>query len=114
MIHQKLKVADIQVEDVADTETMKNGLQICSPKKSFIVLFSSPEEKQEWRNDFDGALQREKSKRDTFRVHAKTVSEADFRKSTIAPVWQPDVEAPRCTLCTKSFTVVNRRVDLCC
>lgn len=81
-----------RVKPVEDTLTLVNAIQITTTEeKSFVVFTDLPAEKEAWLKDF------------------KRLTEQANDLENSAPVWIPDNQAKNCMICTKGFTMVNRR-----
>lgn len=76
----------------------KYQIQIGSDKKSFVLLASSIEEKQEWLNAISRALEAYQTRLD------------NKRTNVLAPVWVQDSLVKNCTICGVKFTTLLRKV----
>ncbi|XP_064634564.1 pleckstrin homology domain-containing family F member 2-like isoform X1 [Lineus longissimus] len=93
-----IDLMDVKLKSLEDTDGLRNGWQIVSPKKSFAVYAATATEKSEWMAHINKCVQDLLAKGG----HSQT--------SDVSPVWIPDSEAPKCMLCKKvAFTVLQRR-----
>jgi len=111
-------------------DPLQNCFQIISPKKSFLVISKSREEKYQWMSAIMTAIDEEVKRKQTLARKEKTVRNLPWctcRSSRIgstngtqtisqdtggfeAPVWVQDKDATHCFKCHDEFTFVNRRV----
>ncbi|KAH3760012.1 Fgd6 protein [Pelomyxa schiedti] len=118
LLHRVVPLDTAQVSDVAEAK-FPNAFSISSANKSFIVICSSPEEKQQWVTDINDSITQIKTRRTTLsrvqrdasgRLVAVSSNVIDSKPAFVSPVWQPNQQAPSCTICRVDFTVLNRRV----
>lgn len=94
---QIIPLEDIQLEDLEDSETLKNQWLVRTPRKSFYVAASSYEEKQAWIEHLKDC-------------QSKLLQSGSRRPgSTFAVTWIPDQATVICMRCTAKFTVTQRR-----
>ena len=81
-----------------------NAFQIMNKDKSFVVIASSKEEKEDWMEDIKIAID-----------SILGESGAAFRAEdvTAAAVWQQDHHAHECGCCNKEFNFILRRRHHC-
>lgn len=92
-----IPLENIQLEDVTDSEKLKNQWLIRTPRKSFFVSAPSNEEKRAWIEhieDYQSSLLQEHSCQPG---------------SSFAVTWIPDQAASRCMRCFNRFTATRRR-----
>ncbi|OHT14350.1 FYVE zinc finger family protein [Tritrichomonas foetus] len=89
--------AQYEIEDVSDSGTFVNAVNIYTMKKSFCASFLTKTAKTRLINGFTEAK--------TFRHNIWP----DTNNVEYAPVWIPDELVPNCMLCDVKFTFVNRR-----
>lgn len=79
----------------------KSPLSFClqSPKKSFIIICLTPEQKNMWCNAIDSAILE----------LSKLGSSNDKAQQLLAPVWQGDEETKLCFNCKSEFTFFKRK-----
>lgn len=84
----------------------RNGWQVCSPMKSFILFASTSVEKHNWIKYISVCRQKLLASRNSISGLPQS-SPTEFESS---PVWVPDSEASICMHCRKSqFNFINRR-----
>ncbi|XP_017272127.1 pleckstrin homology domain-containing family F member 2 [Kryptolebias marmoratus] len=95
---QKLvALADIKVEDLEDSDSVKHQWLLCTPFKSFYLSASSYEEKRGWLDHI----------RD---CQSRLLKETDAQPgSNFAMSWIPDKAAQKCMRCLKKFTTIHRK-----
>lgn len=90
------------VKDIPDKPSSKNGFQVITSTKSFVVYADSPEEKKSWIESFQACVD-----------ELKEITEDEpSKEQEVAPVWVHDKVTNECMLCTSAFTVLKRRVLL--
>ena len=107
-VHRVIKLVELRLADVMDTDTMKNAFQVGSTQKSFVVFAESKEEKVDWMVDLTNTMESCRKNIQSLQLE----NAVDTSKLSEAPVWQPDSEATCCPMCSSDFTLLNRRV--CC
>tara|TARA_R110002050_G_scaffold3853_1_gene19806 strand:+ start:220 stop:1215 length:996 start_codon:yes stop_codon:yes gene_type:complete len=103
IVSKFMPISSLKVKDVEDSDTMKykNAFVIRSSQKSFVVYAETPEDKQKWITRVEKTIEKVNSNTAT-----KQIEEASDYE---APVWIPDDASPKCLLCQKDFTFINRR-----
>ncbi|KAL7675836.1 hypothetical protein ACOME3_002100 [Neoechinorhynchus agilis] len=100
---QILSLYKLKVESLPDSGDMKHAFTIYTPKKSFTLLANSQKEKEDWIGHLRKcALYCNENIEE---VSASTTGEI----RSAAPVWISDSNATGCMVCSKKFTIVNRR-----
>ncbi|KAJ8249433.1 hypothetical protein GJAV_G00234800 [Gymnothorax javanicus] len=94
---QLIPLEHVKVEDVEDSEDMKNQWLLCTPRKSFYVSASSPLDKRAWISH----IEEWRAKRVK---EMGSTPELDFASS-----WVPDSAAEVCMRCVTKFTFTQRR-----
>ncbi|XP_067939019.1 pleckstrin homology domain-containing family F member 2-like isoform X2 [Watersipora subatra] len=92
-----LPLENVRIQSHPDVGDLKNGWQIISPSKSFVVFAATSTEKTEWMAHINKCVQ------DLLNASGKTPS------LETSPVWIPDSQARGCMLCSTPFTMLNRR-----
>ncbi|KAM6977844.1 pleckstrin homology domain-containing family F member 1 [Aplochiton taeniatus] len=87
---------NIQLEDLEDSPQMKNQWLIRTPRKSFYVSASSPEEKQAWLEHIE-------------ECRLKRLRDASCPSPTFAVTWIPDQASAICMRCLEKFNMAHRR-----
>ncbi|KAI0232072.1 hypothetical protein LSAT2_017572 [Lamellibrachia satsuma] len=97
-------------------EAFQNEFSIISTRRSFTISARTSEERDEWLEALQKAIEENHQKRYSFemkRSHLPALAyiemDADFKLGTRAPVWIPDARVSMCMLCTTEFTVTFRR-----
>ncbi|KAG9510367.1 Pleckstrin-likey domain-containing family F member 2, partial [Fragariocoptes setiger] len=94
-----IPLEQIEIEDIEDSNDMKNGWLIKTPSKSFAVYSSTLTEKHEWMDHIRKCIE--------YRV-AHTGRRPSL--SSYAPTWIPDTEVSTCMICKKTqFGVITRK-----
>jgi hypothetical protein len=86
---------------VDDPSRQPHAFQIVTAPKSFIVFANSQEQKNEWLNAHDTAMNIISSRGTAVKVKTDT--------NQLAPIWLHDNMSTSCMMCRKTFTVVKRR-----
>ncbi|XP_068574874.1 pleckstrin homology domain-containing family F member 2-like [Cebidichthys violaceus] len=98
--HKNQKViplGDIMLEDMEDTEGLKNQWLMRTPRKSFFVSAPSYEEKRAWMEHIE-------------QCRSNLLQGGSSQPgSTFAVAWIPDQAAFKCMRCFNKFTKTNRR-----
>jgi len=102
--HQIWKLSDIRTEDLANKDNSGTAFQIVTASKSFVVYAISKQEKLDWLQTLNTAMDTYAKKRATFGDKNLAIDDR-----VEAPVWQQDSEAPNCSLCNSEFGWFNRR-----
>lgn len=84
--------------EVAVKENNVKGLCCYAPKKSFVLLFNTVEERAAWEEDINRAIE-----------PAREFADVDTPRDILAPIWIQDREEPGCMVCKSTFTLMNRR-----
>eukprot|EP01103_Thecamoeba_quadrilineata_P004482 TRINITY_DN1421_c0_g1_i1.p1 TRINITY_DN1421_c0_g1~~TRINITY_DN1421_c0_g1_i1.p1 ORF type:complete len:390 (+),score=82.10 TRINITY_DN1421_c0_g1_i1:845-2014(+) len=87
-----------------DVPSLPNAFAVQSPKKSFILLSSSAQEKDEWYKILQS---QSRSARHHVGSRPRSVSNLEF--GFLAPIWVPDYLASSCHSCQTHFNVIHRR-----
>jgi len=101
--------------DASTSTSPEYALEIRSPAKSFIVLFPSCEEKELWLADLRihiAIVKKELAEEAAAQAAENGGDEggaASASKAFVAPVWTQDQTATTCSLCSKPFSLFNRR-----
>ncbi|KAJ8245099.1 hypothetical protein GJAV_G00275410 [Gymnothorax javanicus] len=94
---QLIPLEHVKVEDVEDSEDMKNQWLLRTPRKSFFVSAASPQEKRAWKSHIE-------------EWHAKRVKEmGSTPELDSASSWVPDSATEICMRCVTKFTFTQRR-----
>lgn len=94
---QIIPLENIQLEDLEDGLQMKNQWLIRTPRKSFYVSASSPEEKQAWLEHIEDC-------------RSKRLSDAGHHPSpNFAVTWIPNQASAICMRCSENFSLTQRR-----
>ncbi|KAL2918478.1 hypothetical protein HK105_201879 [Polyrhizophydium stewartii] len=109
MFHRKLLLDQCRIEDVPDTDVVKNRFLIVTREKSFAVYSDTPEAKQKWLEQLRSTIDEWIASRETFRIAASGSASSCEAAPYVAPVWVPDSLADHCHLCTTEFTLFNRK-----
>eukprot|EP01125_Pyxidicula_operculata_P004522 TRINITY_DN170_c0_g1_i3.p1 TRINITY_DN170_c0_g1~~TRINITY_DN170_c0_g1_i3.p1 ORF type:complete len:563 (-),score=111.61 TRINITY_DN170_c0_g1_i3:575-2263(-) len=106
----------LTITDLPDEEDKKlcHALQISSGAKSFIVLADSQKDKDSWIQTLHNACEDAKKtvqSRSAYLSPEKSTRNliVNTTPSPAAPVWVPDKDAKKCTVCEVKFTFTNRR-----
>jgi FYVE/RhoGEF/PH domain-containing protein 5/6 len=75
-----------------------NAFKVENSKKSFVLIAESPKDKTAWMTELNALI--EKSQK-TLRRHST--------QGVSAPVWVPDSEVTKCTLCGEKFLIIRRK-----
>ena len=102
MVHRVIPLEELLLQDMPDSDEIKNAFTIGSSKKSFVVTAETNKEKFDWIVDITGAVNELKSKNES-------LGRTENTKEAHAPIWQPDSSAKNCTLCKAEFTITRRR-----
>ena len=124
---------DVQVELSTQSET---EFQIQSTKRSFALIAESPEERQQWVDALQNAINENEEKRESFDAAKRQIAmnalpmdddrrsiQSNDSQSAIvrrdsslvhalgdrAPVWINDQCVTMCQICASEFTMINRR-----
>lgn len=81
---------------VNKTETGKPTIYFFAPRKSFILIFNSIQERDSWYNTLNDAIESSKSN-------------MIVPKYTEAPLWIPDNAVSRCMNCQAQFSLTSRK-----
>jgi len=101
--------------DVPDNIDFNKEFTIITTKRSFTVVASSPEERNEWATALQNAIDDVSRKLGTFTIklehNEKNPQLVSPTKDIgqIAPKWVPDARATMCNICCRRFTAYNRR-----
>ncbi|KAH6580172.1 hypothetical protein BASA50_006778 [Batrachochytrium salamandrivorans] len=106
IFHRKLPLDQFQVEDVPDTDVVKNAFQIVASEKSFAVYAETPELKREWIKKLTSTTAEWLASLESFRT-AKSVKKQHI--DYVAPVWVPDSLTDQCHICCEDFSLFNRK-----
>lgn len=79
-------------------EEKQNLLIVLTPRKSFVIQFSSIEERKLWLKALETAS-----------TNAKDNCETSLQPMRMAPIWIQDQETKVCMICRTVFTLINRR-----
>ncbi|KAK9718393.1 hypothetical protein K7432_005548 [Basidiobolus ranarum] len=131
---RKLSLRELHVSDVPDEEgEPSNRFKISSREKSFVLYVEKPEQKEEWINLVQTAIQNlqgsivpnqgvsPSNMTAEFKEHlANTIHKQQCQimepaviKDYYSPVWVPDSEASKCACCNELFNPVTRRKHHC-
>ena len=105
-VHRVIKLVELRLADVTDTDTTKNAFQVGSTQKSFVVFAETKEEKMDWMVDLADSMELCRKNSQSLQLE----NAVDTSKLSEAPVWQPDSEVTCCPICSSDFTLLNRRV----
>uniref|UniRef100_A0A8C6SP03 Pleckstrin homology and FYVE domain containing 1 n=1 Tax=Neogobius melanostomus TaxID=47308 RepID=A0A8C6SP03_9GOBI len=86
----------IKLEDIGDTDSVKNQWLIRTSRKSFFVAASSPEEKRMWMDQIE-------------ECRATLLQQGLSATNEYAVSWMPDSASDICLICEVKFTATNRR-----
>ncbi|KAI6646682.1 FYVE, RhoGEF and PH domain-containing protein 6-like [Oopsacas minuta] len=114
-----MKVAEHeQADDLSENDPLKHSFKIISAIRSFVVVPSSQEEKEEWLSVLNKTLS---ELQDKMISHAKTnnrtsifvepslLDNSDAALGSLAPVWIQDDSVSMCMMCYNKFTFARRR-----
>ena len=110
-LHHELPLQRMQV-DLPATEDYENEFNVISTTRSFTLVSSSAQMRDEWISVLKKAINDFQSKQLTFmatRNAPVVLNEEPVRIGQQAPVWIPDSRVTMCQLCTAAFTVTFRR-----
>ncbi|KAL9960559.1 hypothetical protein ACROYT_G034034 [Oculina patagonica] len=101
---------------VSDSPDFVNEFSIISTTRSFTLTASTPEERDQWIEALNNAIDVVTKRKITFVNKTKDAAglgiqeqDADFKLGEKAPVWIPDARVTMCMSCTSPFTLTNRR-----
>ncbi|KAL7722684.1 Rho/RAC guanine nucleotide exchange factor [Entamoeba marina] len=94
-----LTILDCIITDIPDSPSRKFAFQIQSGNRSFVVFAKSQNEKDEWLDALNKAIDKQN----------ETITAKRTRNTVVRPVFKPDSEALNCELCHIDFTFVRRR-----
>jgi FYVE/RhoGEF/PH domain-containing protein 5/6 len=101
-IHRTINLYYGRIVPVEDSSKVKNGFQVVSKEKSFLVWADTPEEKAVWAAKIEEAKGLRMS---NYIREEHPEAEADCE----APIWQHDGESNVCMLCAIGFTTLRRK-----
>eukprot|EP00795_Rhopilema_esculentum_P002176 gene2176-17767_t len=114
-LRQELPLAGMML-DVPESIDFNKELTIISPKRSFTVVASSKEERDEWVAAIQSAIDDVSRKIGTFTIKLEhgekfptSLGSPVKEIGHIAPNWVPDSRATMCCICLAKFTTYNRR-----
>lgn len=115
-LNKMLPLLGMQVT-VPDSPDLVNEFSIISTTRSFTLTASTPEERDDWIESLNKAIDIVTKRKITFATKTKSdlagLAETDADGTTKlgekAPVWIPDARVTMCMSCTKPFTAINRR-----
>ncbi|XP_073229814.1 uncharacterized protein [Porites lutea] len=114
-LNKMLPLLGMQVT-VPDSPDFVNEFSIISTTRSFTLTASTPEERDEWVEALNNAIDVVTKRKITFvaktRDAAGLLAEQDGEGTKLgekAPVWIPDARVTMCMSCTSPFTLTNRR-----
>lgn len=115
-LNKMLPLLGMQVT-VPDSPDFVNEFSIISTTRSFTLTAGTPEERDEWVEALNKAIDVVTKRKITFANKARHdsagVTEQETEGTTKlgekAPVWIPDARVTMCMSCTKTFTAINRR-----
>lgn len=112
-VNYELPLTGMKV-NIPQHEDYKNEFSIISITRSFTLAARSLEERQEWVDALNKAIEENASKRSTFTTAMLQKDKEERMDNTFvlgkkAPVWIPDSRVTMCQLCTREFTVTFRR-----
>ncbi|KAJ6247588.1 faciogenital dysplasia protein [Anaeramoeba flamelloides] len=101
-IDDYLELKHTYIENLKDTEVLKNAFKIISKKTSFTICLPTLTLKNQWYEKINGTI-------NNYMKNLKTLSLSNKRDLKKAPVWVPDSVATNCGLCNKAFSMLKRR-----
>eukprot|EP00794_Sanderia_malayensis_P006120 gene6120-6824_t len=113
-LRQELPLADMSLH-VPNTIDFIKELTIISTKRSFTLVASTPEERDEWVAAIQNAIDDVSKKIITFTSKLEHTDKPasptglNHELGRIAPRWVPDDRATMCSICCRRFTTYNRR-----
>ncbi|XP_046405200.1 uncharacterized protein LOC124170493 [Ischnura elegans] len=113
-VNNELPLNGMKVE-IPIAEGYTNEFSIISITRSFTLSASSAQERDEWVNALQNAIQEYTSRQQTFlqmklaQSNANQKGNEHFQLGTAAPVWIQDCRVTMCQSCTSEFTVTFRR-----
>ncbi|XP_023224340.1 titin-like isoform X3 [Centruroides sculpturatus] len=112
-VNYELPLTGMKVS-IPQHQDYKNEFSIISVTRSFTLAARSLEERQEWVDALNKAIEENASKRSTFTTAMLQKDKGEksdnaFVLGKQAPVWIPDARVTMCQLCTREFTVTFRR-----
>lgn len=115
-LNKMLPLLGMQVT-VPDSPDLVNEFSIISTTRSFTLTASTPEERDDWIESLNKAIDIVTKRKITFATKTKsdlaglaeTETDGTTKLGEKAPVWIPDARVTMCMSCTKPFTAINRR-----
>eukprot|EP01103_Thecamoeba_quadrilineata_P000487 TRINITY_DN1041_c0_g1_i1.p1 TRINITY_DN1041_c0_g1~~TRINITY_DN1041_c0_g1_i1.p1 ORF type:complete len:864 (+),score=169.79 TRINITY_DN1041_c0_g1_i1:34-2625(+) len=112
IFHSEIRLEDLTIDDFPQKEGMQYGFQMGSPKKTFIVLAATKEEKVDWMLLLQKTIDSLQARFRTLKKHENSANEAGSAiagSGFQAPLWVPDKDAANCFICRDDFSFVHRR-----
>lgn len=105
-----LPLVGMKVTEPQQIKDHENEFNILSVERSFTLCASSPEEKEEWVQAIQKAVDAVIAKRSTFQNEEDALpTQEEFVLGSQAPLWIPDARVTMCQICTSEFTITWRR-----
>lgn len=118
-VRDQMDLYSMNIEE-PELQPFPNSFNIFATSRSLTVSASSPEEKQDWKNAIQDAIDRIRQNTDSRKKYTSSSSTLlDFPNSedtedpqsfgSKAPLWLPDSSVTMCKDCAEQFTLVRRR-----
>jgi len=96
---------------VPQSETFQTEFSITSNVRSVTVRTSSLNDRNDWLEAINSAIEEHQNKKDSFLTldQLNPLTRMQGELGDTAPVWIPDQRVTMCQVCSEEFTLVNRR-----
>ncbi|KAH3732647.1 protein piccolo [Pelomyxa schiedti] len=116
LLHMMLPLEKVSVVSLPSTKKTPHAFSVSTTHKTLSFATATAEEKQGWMDSIRTTID-DLSKRRLTLSRVTKFDDGSFvpefpmnpLDSFVAPTWQPDNEASNCTVCSKEFTLMNRR-----
>lgn len=109
-VSYKIPLTSLQVR-APNAEEFETEFNITSPIRSCTLRANSVNQRNEWLESLNSAIEEHVSRKATFNVNGNnTLSQSEIGKlGNSAPVWIPDRRVSMCQSCAVEFSVLVRR-----